>query len=238
MTFILKETPKAFAQDIMDLDQKLLDEMDPENRHGILHMYDWDGPSGTYGYFINKDKILSLEGVKKHRLNLAKRPTGGGIVLHLSDLAFSVIVPSSHVGYHEKTLDNYHYINNKVKKALAAFIQATHLKLLPFDPVGLDGFCQNFCMAKPTIYDVMYEGKKIAGAAQRKKRHAFLHQGSISLALPNRDLLRDILPKNSKVFEAMLATTHSFLKDDYSSKDFQQIKAILSEKLKEQFLDN
>ncbi len=234
MMFLLKQTKKSKAQDIMDLDRDLLDQLDP-NSKAILHLYEWDGPSATCGYFIDKSKNLCLEGVKKHGLSVARRPTGGGIVLHVSDLAFSVLVPANHEGYHENTLDNYHYVNNKVKKALKSFIKTTNLKLLPANPTPLDIACQNFCMAKPTIYDVMYEGKKIAGAAQRKKKQGYLHQGTISLALPDMNLLRDILPGGTKVLEAMLSTTYTFLGDSYTSTDLEKARNVLISKLKAEF---
>lgn len=236
MAFVVKYTGCSKAQDIMDLDEGLLCNLSPYS-DPILHFYEWDGPSATYGYFINKAKLLNLEGVAKQGLTLARRPTGGGIVLHVSDLAFSVLVPSSHEGFHENTLDNYHYINEKVKKALRAFINVTNLKLLPANPKPLDAACQNFCMAKPTIYDVMYEGKKIAGAAQRRKKQGYLHQGTISLALPSMDLLHDILPENTKVLEAMLSNSYTFLGANYKQEDLDEVRKILVSKLKEEFLN-
>ena len=33
---------------------------------------------------------------------------------------------------------------------------------------------QHFCMARPTIYDVVYQGRKIAGAAQRRRKNGYL----------------------------------------------------------------
>ncbi len=44
----------------------------------LLHFYEWEGPSATYGYFSHPEKFLKSEGIAKHNLRLAKRPTGGG----------------------------------------------------------------------------------------------------------------------------------------------------------------
>jgi lipoate-protein ligase A len=44
-------------------------------------------------------------------------------------------------------------------------------------------------MARPTKYDVMLQGRKIAGAAQRKTKAGFLHQGTIALLCPDPELL-------------------------------------------------
>lgn len=235
MRFELLETGKKPAQIIMDLDAKLLDDLDPKGP-GLLHLYEWEGLAATYGHFIKFSDLLSAEGVKKHGLTLGKRPTGGGIVLHVSDLAFSVLVPSGHEGFHQKTLDNYAFINHKVKRAILKMLSKESLELLPEDPLGLDGFCKNFCMAKPTIYDVMLGGKKVAGAAQRKKKQGYLHQGSISIGSPSPELLQDILPKNSKVYEAMLLYTYTLLKSGYSKEELDSVRYKMKQALKQEFL--
>jgi lipoate-protein ligase A len=48
-------------------------------------------------------------------------------------------------------------------------------------------------MAKPTKYDVMWEGKKVGGGAQRRTKYGFLHQGTISLGRPDEEFLSGIL---------------------------------------------
>ena len=39
-------------------------------------------------------------------------------------------------------------------------------------------------MAKPTPFDLVIEGKKVGGAAQRRTRKGLLHQGSLSVCPP------------------------------------------------------
>ena len=77
----------------MDLDAKLLEEMKPDDAP-ILHLYEWEQDSGTYGYFLKPDKYLDMTQAQKRGLTLARRPTGGGIVFHVCDLAFSALVPA------------------------------------------------------------------------------------------------------------------------------------------------
>src|SRR5262245_36033968 len=86
------------AQQHMDRDYELLQEIDSINQP-ILHFYEWDGPSITYGYFIDPYKYLDLDGMEEMNFKWARRPTGGGIVLHLTDLAFSILIPTSHPSY-------------------------------------------------------------------------------------------------------------------------------------------
>ena len=179
------------AHENMQLDAQMLEALDPDGEL-ILHLYDWERPSLTYGYFIKPHQHLHLEALARHGIDIGRRPTGGGIVFHIWDLAFSVLVPANHPGYHENTLDNYTYVNSRVKGAMQKLL-GKELDLLPEDPPTEIEASRHFCYAKPTKYDVMLNGRKIAGAAQRKKRNGYLHQGSISLVQPDTELLKELL---------------------------------------------
>lgn len=174
----------------MHLDESLLlaaKEGDPL----ILHLYTWENPSLTYGYFMQIEELLDTKRLKTHGMDFARRPTGGGVIFHLWDVAFSVILPKGHPFYKENTLDCYIAINTIVRKAVSRFLSAP--SLLDHDPIQNEGHARYFCMAKPTIYDVMIGGKKVAGSAQRKKKNALLHQGTISLEAMDLALLSDVL---------------------------------------------
>ncbi|MBI5273718.1 MAG: lipoate--protein ligase family protein [Chlamydiales bacterium] len=220
----------------MEMDEELLQHI-KEGDDPILHFYDWAQPSITYGYFINKDKLLHHHGLQKWSLDMARRPTGGGIVFHLWDLAFSVIVPASHEGFFENTMENYRYINQKV---LAAAMKYLHLfspmELLQQESLPMSKDCAHFCMAKPTQYDVMMKGKKIAGAAQRRKRHGYLHQGTIALAKPIEHILQDTLI-DPKVIEAMGVNTFYFLQEGWSAQDLTSAREKFKFLLKQSFVE-
>lgn len=230
------ESGEKTAEKNMQLDSRLLENLDP-NGKAILHLYSWASPSATYGYFIKPYDLLQEEGVKKWGISLARRPTGGGIVFHVTDLAFSVLVPANHEGFSEHTLANYQYINKKVLEAVHLCLKEADLNLLPEEPIPLDSSCENFCMAKPTIYDVMIGSKKVAGAAQRKRKQGFLHQGSISIALPNEKLLQEVLAPNTKVLESMQKSTYTLLKEGSSKNDLNEIRFLLIKHLKRVFLE-
>jgi lipoate-protein ligase A len=203
MDWDIIETEAASAQENMRLDEKLLEEL---GQKPILHLYDWKTPSATYGYFLDPAKFLDIEKVKKHGLDLARRPTGGGIVFHIWDLAFSVLIPACSPHYSTNTLENYRYVNGVVQKAIKEFI-GKDFSLISADTSSWDKSCESFCMARPTQYDVVLEGKKVVGAAQRKRKHGFLHQGTIALSLPNEEFLQEILLPGTRVKQAILEHT-------------------------------
>jgi lipoate-protein ligase A len=63
---------KKSAKENMDRDEKFLQELKPDD-FPILHFYDFEKPSATFGIFMKPELFLT----KTHGLDLAKRPTGG-----------------------------------------------------------------------------------------------------------------------------------------------------------------
>jgi lipoate-protein ligase A len=227
------DTGKRSAAANMELDAALLADLKDE-RDAILHLYDWESDAATYGHFIDPENFLNLEGVRKSGLDLAKRPTGGGIVFHNCDLAFSVLVPAISPAFSNNPLDNYAFINNRVIWAIEQMINIP-AELLPEEPIPLDEQCRSFCMAKPTKYDVMIQGKKVGGAAQRKTRHGFLHQGSISIGFLPEPYLGQILNGGSQVLEGMRQNSFALLGSEWSKKDLEDARVALRQLLQKAF---
>lgn len=217
------DTGIGSAADNMSSDAHLLETL---QERPILHFYEWEGESATYGYFLKPQDFLDLKRVEKRGLSLTRRPTGGGVVFHIWDFAFSVLIPSTYPHFSMSTLENYAFINNAVLEVVKNFF-SLNCQLIQADAPSLDPSCERFCMARPTQYDVIYQGKKVAGAAQRRRKQGYLHQGTIALMLPEEDYLTDILLPGSRVFEAMLQVTHPLLGNGASRSDLSDAKQIL-----------
>jgi len=230
MGWNILETKATSASANMALDAQLLENLGGQEKP-ILHLYEWERESATFGYFIKPEELLNLEEAEKRGIDLARRPTGGGVVFHVWDLAFSVLVPSKSPLFSTNTLDNYNLVNRVVKEVVQEFI-GQEMNLTPDDAPFQDQICTHFCMARPTKYDVMLEGKKIAGAAQRKTKDGFLHQGTIALMRPDEELLTALLP-SAAVREAMMQTTFPLLKDP---RDLREGRQELCEHLKRHFI--
>jgi len=227
------DTGIAMAKRNMEIDRDLLEKMHPDDPP-ILHFYDWEGDAATHGHFLDPGKLIDLKAAEKLGLSLARRPTGGGMVFHVSDLAFSVLIPANYPQFSLNTLDNYDFINSAVKSGVNTFFE-TEPSLLPSEPAPLDENCRHFCYAKPTVYDVMLDGRKIAGAAQRRRKQGYLHQGSIAIALPKENFLNSILLPGTQVKEAMLATTFSILGEEWTQNDLIEVRELLKRQLQKEF---
>lgn len=194
---IIEEGP-LHPQENMDRDSAALANLKPQDPPQ-LRFYQWDGLSATYGYFIDPHQHFNPEGISRHGLKVARRPTGGGILFHHVDLAFSILLPAGHPFYGKTPLESYRTLNGIVLQALNAcgFDESS---LIPAS--GNEGY-EAFCMAHPTVFDVVCAGKKIAGAAQRRTKLGLLYQGSLCMTVPDQAFLNDVLLPSQGLLESM-----------------------------------
>ena len=225
------DSGKKSASHLMEKDKKFLLSMKKEDPPTI-HFYDFIKPSFTFGVFIKPEQVMNQKVYIKD-FDFSKRPTGGGVLFHLWDFAFSCFVPKNHHGYSDDVMECYKYINDRVSTSLEEFIKDKQggFALLPEDPVPLDDDCKRFCFAKPTKYDVMYGGKKLAGASQRRKEGGYLHQGSISLMMPKFSVIEPLFSKQSRVLEAMDLHTFALLDNSSTDGDVEDAKKAIKKNM-------
>jgi len=147
-----------------------------------LRIYKWLYPSLSIGRF----QYLNFEApVSAGDLPIVKRPTGGGAVMHNeSGFTYSVIYREDSCAIPRGVINSYKKIHSGIIEALAGLdIKAGfHLNI----DKGVKLAAGRTCFASPVEFDVMCGGRKIAGAAQRRKFGAVLHQGEVSLGLDDR----------------------------------------------------
>jgi lipoate-protein ligase A len=229
------DTGAAEGEVNMALDTSFLANLRPEGK-AVLHFYEWASPTATYGHFIDLKKHIDLDQARLHRLSFARRPTGGGIVFHSWDFAFSFLMPALHPACRDNTLENYKFVNEIVLETVQEYLRVEAI-LLPEHAPLFGSNCQHFCMARPTIYDVVYRGLKIAGAAQRRTKNGYLHQGTISLAFPQVELLKSVLRSQEEVTRAMEAYTFAPLGRSWTPELLQEARKKMRERLQQKVLD-
>jgi lipoate---protein ligase len=219
------------ASDNMQTDAVLLADL-PKSKDPILHLYDWSSPTVTYGLFQDPALYFNMDKAAKANLQFAKRPTGGGILFHIWDYAFSFLLPKEDPHFSKVPIENYRYVHQIVARAIGNAFGLQPLEMIPDDAKATVQSSKNFCMARPTKYDLLYKGKKIAGAAQRKTKDGFLHQGTIALAPSDPNYIK--LLQASDLKRAMLENSCSIVsKENYLSAKQLMKKALIEEFSKE-----
>jgi lipoate-protein ligase A len=157
------------AEEQMAVDEVLLDTVDTP----LLRIYRWSKPCVSIGYFGSWTEAEQLH----LGLPVIRRWTGGGMVEHGADMPYSLVVPSASPLCRIRPGESYNAIHRLVAQALAAF--GVNAQLVEQDHPKQS----NTCFANPVAGDLLANGRKAAGAGQRRTRRGLLHQGSIQLAL-------------------------------------------------------
>jgi lipoate-protein ligase A len=167
-------SPSAGAAWNMALDEALLHTAAQRGRP-LLRVYAWEKPSVSFGYFQRFPAPLA------NAYDAVRRPTGGGVVYHVDDTTYTVVVPPAHALYAMKTADAYCALHKAVAAAFQSPLALYHAPL--HSPQG-----QYECFQKPVHGDVVLEGRKLAGGAQRRTKSGMLHQGSIAAKLSSNQI--------------------------------------------------
>jgi lipoyl(octanoyl) transferase len=168
VNWLLLNSGKCDAAFNMALDEALLENVSQLGKP-VLRLYGWMEPAATFGYF---QKVSEVERAT-HLRPLIRRPTGGGIVPHDADWTYSFIVPPNHEWHLLKAEESYRRLHEWIRDAFA--ILKIETELAPCCKKSAPGEC--FVGYEKS--DLLWRGKKIAGAAQRRNKLGLLIQGSV-----------------------------------------------------------
>ena len=164
---LLESGPGDYALN-MGLDEALLEAM-PRLERPILRFYGWTQPAVSFGYFQHHAEVERLT----HLRPIVRRPTAGGIVPHDADWTYSLVVPPSHQWYSLAAKDSYRRMHEWIQAAYAK------LEIGTIIAPAARKVQAGQCFLGYEESDLLWQGKKIAGAAQRRRRDGLLIQGSI-----------------------------------------------------------
>jgi lipoyl(octanoyl) transferase len=164
--------PRSAAMN-MAIDQALLESAAAPS----IRFYRWESPALSFGYFARFADVAD----KASERDLVRRWTGGGIVFHGEDLTYSVVIPANDPVFAESSMSIYENVHCALRKALVANGQRAELALAAsVVDAGTEIVDRGYtCFANPVRADVTIDGRKVAGAAQRRTRAGLLQQGSV-----------------------------------------------------------
>lgn len=152
----------------MALDEALLEAM-PRLGKPVLRFYGWTQAAASFGYFQKFGDVERATWLRP----LVRRPTGGGIVPHDADWTYSLAFPKVHEWYSLRAEESYHRVHEWLQTAFARLDIPT--ELAPCCRKAGPGQC----FVGHEKSDLLWQGRKVAGAAQRRTRTGLLIQGSV-----------------------------------------------------------
>lgn len=189
----------------MALDEALLDWHGSGKIPPVIRFYGWNPPSLSVGYFQNIEKEINLEAVREHGLGFVRRPTGGRGVLHEHELTYSVIVTEEHPNMPKTVTEAYRVISEGIlqgflKLGLEAYFAVPKTS---DERDALKNPRSAVCFDAPSWYELVVEGRKVAGSAQTRQKGVILQHGSILLELDEDKLFSLFKYPNERVKERM-----------------------------------
>jgi lipoyl(octanoyl) transferase len=154
----------------------------------FLRLYEWAPACITIGYMQKAPEILDLKTMAKDGIFWIRRPTGGRAVLHYSDITYSVIFSVGQAGLGKNVSETYAVISKCLLAGLA--IMGIRGSTEHSSPQSLEAMREVKlpCFLAPNRNEIMVQGRKLVGSAQKRTEIAVLQHGSMPLTSSYRTL--------------------------------------------------
>jgi lipoate-protein ligase A len=189
----------------MAMDEALLNFVSRGEIDPVIRFYTWNPATLSVGYFQRLTKEIDVDKVNEKGYGLIRRQTGGRGVLHDKELTYSVIVPESHPNMPSTVTEAYRVISEGLLEG--------------FKQLGFDAYFaiprskeereklkqprSAVCFDAPSWYELVVEGRKIAGSAQVRQKGVILQHGSLLQDVDIDDLFDMFIFKNDRLKEKM-----------------------------------
>ena len=133
----------------------------------VLRIYGWRPAAVSVGYFQSIKEEVDLEKCRQLGVDIVRRLTGGGAVLHESELTYSFITRQ----YPKNIMESYRWICDAVVMSI---------NRLGFNAIFVP------------LNDIIVNDKKVSGNAQTRKKGVLMQHGTILLSV-NLDKMFSVL---------------------------------------------
>jgi lipoyl(octanoyl) transferase len=195
----------------MAIDSALFEEVASSSTpRTIVRFYRWNRPTVSLGRNQKIDKAVDIDYCNENGIDVVHRPTGGRAVLHDDELTYAVI--SNDSSYFGDTIyGNYRTVSEALCRGYNTL--GVPAVLAP-DTKKVSGYANGAdlpCFMSPSRYELMVDGRKIVGSAQRRVRDSFLQHGSMPITCNRETLARATRLEDFSLLEREMAGVVEFL---------------------------
>jgi lipoate-protein ligase A len=180
----LLETGVHDAYFNMGLDEAILESVSRGRELPTLRLYGWNPKAISLGYFQGARQELDLDACARLGVNVVRRITGGGAVLHDKEVTYSLSLPETHPLARSSIIESYEIICSALVRGM-----------------GFLGIDTEFT----PINDILWRGKKVSGNAQTRKHGCILQHGTILLHVDVEEMFCLLLVPKEKATGKLIA---------------------------------
>jgi lipoate-protein ligase A len=164
----------------MALDEALLDAVaSVQEPRVLLRTYGWSKPTLSLGYF---QRLAQFQVESRWRdVAMVRRLTGGGAIWHHHELTYALAVPREHP-FARSSTQLYRAVHTAIVSGLVGFGVQAQRRGEVFPPADCERSRPLLCFSDRSPEDILFQGIKIVGSAQRRRGGAVLQHGSVLLA--------------------------------------------------------
>lgn len=171
-----------------------------------VRFYGWNPPTLSIGYFQKADNEVDFAEVERSGIGFVRRATGGRAVLHDKELTYSIIVSEDYPGMPTTVNEAYRVLSEGLvlgfrRLGLRAEMVslASEEEKTKYSTAGSAA-----CFDSPSWYELVVEGRKVAGSAQTRQKGVVLQHGSILLELDIEQLFSLLRFSSDKIKQRMM----------------------------------
>ncbi len=176
----------------MDRDRALIAAVGaPGGPDRLERVFAWASPALSLGR-SNDEAGIDRESLNRAGIELVRRPTGGGALLHGTDVSYSVAVRRPRGGGGPDLVAEGRALAAPVRAALRALGLEVEFRpcaacdgATPGEGEGPGGL--PLCFLQRTPFDLLVAGRKVAAFALRRTAGVLFLHGSVLVALPSSD---------------------------------------------------
>ncbi len=170
----------------------------------ILRFYGWRPAALSLGYAQRAEREVDFAACERLGIDWVRRPTGGRAILHdVGELTYSLVAAHDDLHFSGGVLESYRKISGALVAGLGQLGVAA--ELAGKEQRGADGAVTAACFDAPSAYEVTWQGRKLIGSAQARRRGALLQQGTILLTVEVEKLFTVLKPPPRSTQAAAIA---------------------------------
>lgn len=200
----------------MAIDEALLQSFDPASSHPVLRIYGWSPPALSLGRFQKAADVLDLEQCRSAALPVVRRITGGGVIYHADELTYSIVCAPDQIPASNSIKDSFRVLTS----FLLQFYRSLGLNVCYAVECRASGeklgVRTDFCFAGKESFDILIDGRKMGGNAQRRLKNVIFQHGSIPLINRVSDGVRFLASPPPAVHELVTSLSDAGIAPDFS----------------------